>query len=167
MPSLSKVFAAIVQFIPATLEALGKHLKPEWLEQAFAGEGQASMRRRKLPVDRALWLVIGMGLFRDRSIQEVVEHLDLALPKPGPVSGVAPSAIPQARERLGVGPVQRLFELTGEHWARASAEENRWRGLSLWGVDGSCLRIADTPENEAEFGRPSSGRSRSGPSVPI
>jgi hypothetical protein len=32
-----------------------------------------------LPADRTLWLVIGMGLFRDRSIHRVAEQLDLAL----------------------------------------------------------------------------------------
>jgi hypothetical protein len=165
MTEFAQLFAEVIPFTPEPLKTLGSHLRPEWIEQALAAAtqgDQAAMRRRKLPPDRALWLVIGMGLFRDRSIQEVVEHLDLALPRPGPMSGVAPSAIPQARERLGVEPVQSLFELTAEQWARASADENRWRGLSLWGVDGTCLRIPDTKENDAAFGRPKTGRSVSG-----
>lgn len=152
-------------FTPEAFAALGSHLKPAWFMEALAavenGEEKGEMRRRKLPVDRAFWLVLGMGLFRDRSIQEVVEHLDLSLPRGGR-AGVAPSAIPQARERLGVEPVKYLFELTAERWARQVAEKDRWRGLSVWGLDGSCLRIADTPENEAAFGRPGSSRSKSG-----
>ena len=109
-----------------------------------------------------MWLVIGMALFRDRSIQEVVEHLELAIARPGPRGGVAPSAIPPARERLGVEAVKYLFELTAQKWAAAEAEKDRWNGLSVWGLDGSCLRIADTVENEGAFGRPGSWRSTSG-----
>jgi hypothetical protein len=168
MPSpLAAALPEIRAFTPEAFAHLGAHVKPEWFFEALAAgpggeEGQAQMRRRKLPVDRALWLAIGMGLFRDRSIQEVVQHLDLALVRPGPRSGVAKSAIPQARQRLGVEPVQHLFELTGQAWGHASAEKDRWRGLSLYGLDGVCLRVADTPQNEAAFGRPGSARGGAG-----
>src|SRR2546425_6488418 len=37
--------------------------------------------------------------------------------------------------------------------ASASAEEHRWRGLAVFGVDGTTLRVPDTPENDAHFGR--------------
>lgn len=163
---ISEDLSDVLAFTPEAFAALGANVKAGWMLEALAAgqdaEKQAEMRRRKLPTDRALWLVIGMALFRDRSIQEVVEHLSLAIPRPGPRGGVAPSAIPQARERLGVEPVQHLFELTAEAWATRSAVESRWRGLSLWGIDGTCLRVADTPENEAAFGRPGSKRSASG-----
>ena len=168
MPSpLVAALPEILAFTPEAFAHLGAHMKPEWFFEALAAgaggeEGQAQMRRRKLPVDRALWLAIGMGLFRDRSIQEVVQHLELALVRPGPRSGVAKSAIVQARQRLGVEPAQHLFELTGHAWGHASAEQDRWRGLSLYGLDGVCLRVADTPQNEAAFGRPGSARSGSG-----
>lgn len=135
------------------MEALAAHPDPD---------AQASMRRRKLPLDRALWLIVGMALFRDRSIHEVVEHLDLSISDHTGGGGVAPSAIPPARARLGAEPLQHLFALTAEHWAKRAAEKDRWKGLSLWGADGACLRIADTPANEAEFGRPGSWRSTSG-----
>ena len=158
--------AEVLAFTPEAFASLGANIKTEWFLEALAaieGDKHAEMRRRKLPVERALWLVIGMGLFRDRSIQEVVEHLTLSLPRPGPRAGVAPSAIPQARERLGLEPVQRLFEVSAEVWARRVAEKDRWHGLSLWGMDGSCLRVPDPAENDAAFGRPSSGaRDKSG-----
>jgi hypothetical protein len=56
-----------------------------------------------------VWLVLGMALFKDRSITDVVNKLDLALPGSGNVT-VAPSAISQARARLGQEPVCWLFE---------------------------------------------------------
>ncbi|HAM58864.1 MAG TPA: hypothetical protein DCQ64_27005, partial [Candidatus Rokubacteria bacterium] len=33
-----------------------------------------------MPAESVVWLVIGMGLLRDRSIEEVVRHLHLVLP---------------------------------------------------------------------------------------
>ena len=91
----------------------------------------------------------------------LVEHLELALP--GSTGGaISPGAIPAARARLGVEPVRYLFDLTAEHWGRRAAEEHRWRGLSLFGIDGSCLRVDDSDENDAAFGRPGSGRDGSG-----
>lgn len=162
----SEALKDVLAFTPQAFVGLATHLRPEWFLEALAAhhdhKAQAAMRRRKLPLDRALWLPIAMGLFRDRSIHEVVEHLDLAIPKPGPRRGVAASAVPQARARLGAEPVQHLFELTAERWGMRAAASDRWRGLSLFGLDGTCLRIADTPENEAAFGRPGTGRASSG-----
>lgn len=136
-------------------------IDPEWIAAALTATGAATVRRRRLPADRVVWLVVGMGLFRDRSIAEVVEHLDLVLPAPtGP--SVSNSAIIQARDRLGAAPLEHLFDQLAEHWSQRSADEHRWRGLALYGVDGSTLAIADTPENEAEFGRPGSSRGSAG-----
>jgi hypothetical protein len=77
----------------------------------------------------------------------------------------------QARDRLGDQPLEALFATTAAQWATASATEHRWRGLAVYGVDGSRLRIPDTPENDQTFGRPKSGRGRAGypqgPSCPM
>lgn len=48
-----------------------QHLDPAWIEQALQLTGRASVRRRKLPADRVVWLVLGMALLRDHSIQAV------------------------------------------------------------------------------------------------
>ena len=163
MASLSSTFEQVAAFVPESFSSLAHNIKPEWIEEALTlADGFATMRRRKLPIDKALWMVIGMGLFRDRSIAEVVDHLELVLPKGPAGPAIAASAIPPARERLGVGPVQRLFELTGEAWGIQEATKDQWRGLKLFGVDGTCQRIPDTIENETEFGRPGSARSTSG-----
>jgi len=158
---LEDAFAAVRAFTPEAFASLGAHLCPEWLTEALAaghcGEHLAEMRKRKLPVEQALWLVIGMALFRDRSIEAVAQHLSLVLPRPGPRDGIARSGLPQARKRLGAGPMEHLFNLTGNAWGLAAADTDRWHGLSLMGIDGTCLRVADTPENERAFSRPGSG----------
>jgi hypothetical protein len=106
-----------------------------------------------------VWLVIGIALFANWSIMAVVEHLSLV------VGGVAvPSSVTEARYRLGAEPVKWLFERVAQAWAHADMpdERNRWRGLALYGVDGTHLRVPDSDENFAHFGKPASGRSDSG-----
>jgi hypothetical protein len=123
------------------------------------------VRRRKLPAEYVVWLVIGMGLLRDRSIEEVVRHLNLVLPGVDPPTSrpnVTGGAIVQARDRLGDQPLETLFATTAAQWATASANEHGWRGLAVYGVDGSQLRIPDTSDNDQTFGRPKSGRGRAG-----
>ena len=98
-----------------------------------------------------VWLVIGMALMRNRRIEEVVSKLDLALPVPSGKT-IAPSSIPQALKRLGEDVMQWLFEKTGAVWAAEDADTRKWRGLSIYGTDGTDLRVPDSPENRQEFG---------------
>ncbi len=143
----------------ASFDVFSETLDPAWIAQALRATGSATVRRRKLPADYVVWIVIGMALLRDRSIQEVVRHLHLVLPGPaGARQTVSGSAITQARERLGPQPLQWLFQHTADVWAAASADEHRWRELAVFGVDGTTLRIPDTPENDAHFGRPGTSR---------
>ena len=65
---------------------------------------------------------------------------------------VAKSAISQAHRRLGEDPVAYLFVVTAAAWAFESAAQHGWRGLSLFGLDGSTLRVPDSPENWKTFG---------------
>jgi len=78
-----------------------------------------------------VWLAIGMALFRDRSIQEVVGHLGLVLPSEknkrptADKTTVARSVIPQGRYRVGAAPLEAIFVRTAETWANAAAGEHR------------------------------------------
>jgi hypothetical protein len=126
-------------------------LDPEWIDEALAATGTATIRRRRLPAEQVVWLVIGMCLFRDLSMRELVATLDLALPGSRGIR-VAPSSIVQARERLGDEPLRWLFERTAETWAHASARTHAWRGLAVYGADGTTVRVPDSPENRQHFG---------------
>lgn len=141
----------------ASFEIFRDSIDPAWITAALEATGTATIRRRKLPAEYVVWLVIGMGLLHDRAITEVVRHLDLVLPTPtggrGTVSG---SAVAQARTRLGPEPLAALFRQTASAWATQAADADRWHGLAVYGVDGTTLRVADTPENLNAFGRPGS-----------
>ena len=126
-------------------------LDPEWIEEALAATGTATIRRRRLPAEQVIWLVIGMCLFRDLSLKELVTTLDLALPGSRGVR-VAPSSIVQAKQRLGDEPLRWLFERLATSWGHASARRHAWRGLALYGADGTTVRIPDSVENRAHFG---------------
>lgn len=145
------------------LEGLKRHIDPVWVEEALAWSGTVTLRRRRLPAEQVLWLVIGMGLMRDAPIERVVDTLDLALPDRKKTL-IAKSAISQARRRLSDDPLAYLFAVSAAEWSERSAESHRWRGLALYGLDGTTMRVADSPENRATFGghRNGAGRGESG-----
>jgi len=132
-----------------SLKRFRDSLDPRWISEALEATGTATLRRRRLPADQVIWLVLGMALQRDRPITEVVSKLDLALPGQGGSDVLAPSSVVHARHRLGAAPMKWLFEKCALSWAGAG---QRWRGLALYGADGSTLRVADTDENREHFG---------------
>ena len=124
-----------------------KSLKPERIEQALRATNTATVGSRKLPAEKVVWSVIGMALFTDRSSKKVLEHLKLAMR-----ATMAASALTQTTSRLTASALRWLFERVALAWSRS--EETLWRGLSLYGVDGSHPRVDDSAENHPHFGRP-------------
>ncbi|QOK91961.1 IS4 family transposase [Ralstonia pseudosolanacearum] len=132
--------------VPSRLDELGALIDPEWIEQALQSSGKATIRRRKLPAEHAIWLVIGLALFRNRPLWQVVQQLDLSLEgQPLP----APSASVQARQRLGEEPLAVLFGLLTQAWSRAQPNPG---GLRVLAVDGVVWSAPDTPENREQLG---------------
>jgi len=101
-------------------ERICAHLNPEWIERALAATGTASVRRRRLPAEQVLWLVLGMAIYRDRPIAELAERLDLVL---GPNTPPARSAVAQARARVGPKPLEWLFSTTARKCFDAALPE--------------------------------------------
>jgi hypothetical protein len=142
-------------------DRLRASIDPDWIDEALELTGTVTLRRRRLPAEQVVWLVLGMALYRDRPIAELVDKLDLALPD-GRDLTVARSAVAQARARLGSEPMRWLFERCSRKWAHEAAKDDRWRGLALYGVDGTTTRTPDSPENRAHFGGQVTGRGESG-----
>lgn len=149
---------------PDSFGQLQSELGLSWVKEALDRTGKQSIRRRVLPNEVVVWLVIGMALFRDRSIEAVVKYLGLPVgpgARRGGPSGsrVGSDTVTKARQRVGWEPLRALFEATAERWSREFADYHLWRGLRLVSIDGSTLRIADSKDNEAVYGRPGSDRS--------
>lgn len=156
--ALDEVLRALNELGPeGGLERFAASIDPEWIEQALDATGSASVRRRKLPAEQVVWLVVGMCLFADRSIVDVVDHLKLVV---SGVKSLAPSNVAKARHRLGAQPLRWLFEKVAQAWGETPGLLG-YRGLSLYGIDGTHLRVQDTDENFEHFGKPG-GRSGGG-----
>jgi hypothetical protein len=150
---------AVASFRPEKFEDLRRDIDPEWIDQALHATGTATLRRRRMPAAQVIWLVIGMALFRSRSIRDIVAKLNLVLP--GRTPTVASSSVAEARSRLGDEPMQWIFTRSADVWGHASAGAHRWRGLAVYGVDGSSTRVPDTDGNRNHFGYANSIRGES------
>ena len=147
-------------------DRLRDSIDPNWIEAALAATGTATLRRRRLPAEQVIWLVLGMALYRQRPIDELVGRLDLVLPRSG-TGSMAKSAVAQARRRLGDEPLKWLFEKCSEKWAHESARRHEWRGLALYAVDGTTVRVPDSPANRVYFGSQDAGAGRGVSGYPL
>lgn len=155
---LQKIYGAVNDYgAVCTLDRFRESLEPEWIEEALAATGTASIRRRKMPAEQVVWLVLGMAMFANQSIRDVLDRLGLPL---GGSSSLAPSAMTRARYRLGSEPLAWLFRKIGTIWGEKQ-EAPGYAGLQLYAIDGTTLRVQDTEENLAAFGKPG-GRNGSG-----
>jgi hypothetical protein len=140
---------------------LGQHLPYEWIESAVQANGSASVRRRRLPAQQVVWLVIALALYRHQSISEVVDELDLALPV-ADASFVSKSAITQARQRVGAAPLAWLFHESARNWIAQDQDHYLFKGFSLFAMDGTTLRTADSAANRRHFGASAAAHGRIG-----
>ncbi|WP_434523941.1 IS4 family transposase [Photorhabdus asymbiotica] len=132
------------------LTSLGDFLNPDLIVRCLAESGTVTLRKRRLPLEMMVWCIVGMALERKEPLHQIVNRLDIMLPGNRPF--VAPSAVIQARQRLGSDAVRRVFTQTAKMW-HDSVTHPHWCGLTLLAVDGVVWRTQDTPENDAAFPR--------------
>lgn len=156
MSLLQTTLNETLEALPANgIAELSSLLDPAWIEQALQATGKASVRRRKLPAEHAVWLVIGLALFRNLPLWQVVQEMALTLDaKELP----APSASVQVRQRLGSKPMEHLFALLANAWGRAHAVQAG--ELRVQAVDGVVWSAPDSADNRQTLG---SGKTQYGP----
>ncbi|WP_462184063.1 transposase domain-containing protein, partial [Acinetobacter baumannii] len=66
---------------PLEWSRLGEHLPYEWVEAALVANDKATIRSRRLPAQQVVWLVIALAIYRHRSVKDILDTLDLALPE--------------------------------------------------------------------------------------
>ncbi len=135
-------------------ESVIQAIEPEWIEESLLATGKASIRNRRLPAQQAIWLVIWMGLIRNKSIKEVCSTMDIALQPDtkNEWSRVAPSVLTDCRRRLSDSPMSYLFKTTLESWKTKALGAQSDIGLHVLAVDGTTFRCQDSQENAEEFG---------------
>src|SRR4051794_29808479 len=132
------------------LRGLSRVVPEQRLAAILSQCGRASQRRRRLPAESVVWLVIAMALFAADSIPKVWRRLHPTRDEPEPDD----SAFTRARRRLGVAPLRRLFLEAARPMATHQTIGAFYRGWRLMGLDGTTLDLPDTPENARTFGRP-------------
>jgi hypothetical protein len=146
-----------------TVESLAKELRQEWIKEALASSGRESVRERRLPALLTMWLVILMGLHRRTSYVNLLEKLHgtwwtrehWAAEKPP-----CTRAVTKARDRVGIEPFEILYRRTSATWI-SETEGLVIHGLRVRALDGTTMKMPDTPENSRRFGRPGASRGRS------
>jgi hypothetical protein len=113
---------------------------------------------------RTFYYAIALSLYMSASTREVLRCLLEGLRWLWGAEAVrvaGKSGISQARSRLGEVPLRRLYEEV-VHPLATRASKGAWvREWRLVSLDGSCLDVADTAANEADFGRPGASRGES------
>ncbi len=147
-----------------SIGVLTRTYPPATVDAVIAETGKREQRHRLLPARVMVYYVMAMALFSQDAYEEVMRRL---------VDGLTwltgwrtqwevptKAAIFKGRARLGAEPLRALFRSVVRPLGTPESRGvwyRRWRVMS---IDGSTLDIADTPENDAFFGRP--GVSRGG-----
>src|SRR6059058_3872498 len=134
------------------------------VRQVLAETGRASERERDLPAHVMVYYAIALALYAGAGTREVLRCLLEGLRWLWGAEAVrvaGKSGISQARTRLGEAPLRRLYERLVRPVATPASKGAWYREWRLVSLDGSCLDVADTAENEAAFGRPGAGRGES------
>ncbi len=145
------------------LSTFTHNIPVEWVESALQLSDQATIRRRRLPSDQVLWLVLGMAIFRDEPVHEVARRLNICAQGLASDSLLARSGVTEARKRLGSQPVEWLFCQTGQQWGCERYAGDSWQDLQVFAVDGAIFRTPDTAELREHFGSGNTSTKRQTP----
>jgi hypothetical protein len=150
------------------LGALTSTFPPELVDRVVEQTGRFEQRRRLLPARVVVYYVLALALFAGVAYEEVMRRLVEGLGWARParrgrrtwphwhVPGA--SALGEARARLGPEPLRVLFAQAARPLATPATRGAWYRDWRVLILDGTCLDVADTPVNEAAFGRPGSSR---------
>lgn len=134
----------------------------ELIRSLLKRTGRCSKRASPIQPVLVVWLVVALALYRDCSIANVFEKLVAWAKEREPRlfrGTVTPEAVIHARKRLGVLPVKLMHR---EMMKTCAQSDIRFRGLRVFGIDGSEFTVPDTKKNKAVFGRHKSGRGNPG-----
>lgn len=140
-------------------QTLGPALPPNLLDKPSSGPHS---RRRVFCLARTFWGWIWQLLQTNTSCREVLRQVQALLA----LSGLAPiqentSAYCQARDRLPQELLEKIFAASGHQLHKLTAPNTLLQGRPLKVVDGSTVRLQDTPANQRaypgsrnQYGRP-------------
>jgi len=148
-----------------SLGVVAKFFPIEKIQEILKQTKRASVRERDLPAHVVVYYVIALALYMRSSYREVLrcllEGVQWLMHPSAAVKVAGKSGISQARSRLGVEPVKRVYAAVVAPIAEKRTRGAWYRQWRLVSLDGSTLDVADTAENEQAFGRPGASRGAS------
>jgi hypothetical protein len=149
------------RFAPGHLGELTQQVPFEMVDAVLEQTCRVQRRARDLPARVVVYLLLGGCLFAELGYSQVWGRLTAGLDGL-PTAAPTPSAMTQARRRLGPGPLRELFALL-----RGPAPGGaRWRGLLVCAVDGTIMTVADSEANLAVYSKQRGG-ANGGSSYPM
>lgn len=116
-------------------------------------------RIRELPARLMFYFVLVLCLFPQESYRSAMKILLQAFGRGIPARPVpTAAAIGNARRRLGADPVETIVRQVIQPVATPDTQGAWYRAWRLVAFDGTTFTVPDTEENDAQFGRPGSGR---------
>ncbi|HAI0065390.1 TPA: IS4 family transposase [Escherichia coli] len=137
---------------PPSAQLFAEHLPVEWIQHCLTLSAHATVRRRRLPGDMVIWMVVAMAFFRNEPITDVVRRLNLSADGEAGMNLLARSAVTLARQRVGAAPVEWLCRQTAQTWGSERYLKDDWHGLQLFAIDGAQFRTPDEPELREYYG---------------
>lgn len=138
---------------------------PDIVDKVIAETGKLEQRQRLLPARVVVYYVLGLALFNNCAYEEVIRMLveGLSWSEGWATTWNVPTkaALFKARSRLGPEPLELLYRSTATPMATKRTKGAWYKTWRLMAIDGTCLDLADTEANDAEFGRPGSEREAS------
>lgn len=130
----------------------------EVVDAVIAECGRTEQRRRSLPARSMAYFAMGMALHSEGSYEDVLALISDGIAwvhrEEGSGRLANKAAISHARDRLGSEPLALLFERVAGPLAGPGTPGCWLAGRRLVAIDGTCVDLADTPANDAHFGRP-------------
>jgi Insertion element 4 transposase N-terminal/Transposase DDE domain len=144
-----------------SLGVLSAAFSRDLIEEVIAATGKREKRSRLLPAHVMVRYVIALGLFFGQAYEEVMRQMTGCLLSLGSWDQdwkvPSTSAITQARQRLGAGPLKELFHRVAVPVAGLGTTGAWLRGRRLMALDGTSFDVPDTAGNAAAFHKMGSG----------
>jgi hypothetical protein len=67
----------LTKYTAEAFQSLSEYLSPDLLTQCLEKQGIATIRKRRLPAEMVVWVVVGMALFRHIPMNQIVNQLDI------------------------------------------------------------------------------------------
>jgi hypothetical protein len=143
----------------AAVGVLARTFPVELVDRVIDQFWRREQRSRKLPARLVFYLVLALCLFPQESYRSATKILLKAFGRgaDGPSVPTA-EAIGNARRRLGADPVETIVRHVTQPIATPDTQGAWYREWRLVAVDGTTFTVPDTDENDAQSGRPGTGR---------